>query len=169
MVRAMEQTVRELKELTQGLGRDALLKQLGPFVLVQRPFAPQPHAARNVTAPMGRRPTASVDFEDLWVLTLPPIRARDSFTLGRGAECDVVIDEKTVSSVHAKIDWADLGPSHRAAMLHDLKSSNGTLLNGDPVKPEEPKLLHDNDAVDIGSVRLIYLLADTFLKRMGRR
>jgi hypothetical protein len=165
----MEQTVRELKELTQGLDRDALLKQLGPFVLVQRPFVPQPRAlTRNATAPLGKRPTASFDFEDLWLLTLPPIRQRDSFTIGRGAECDLVIDEKTVSSQHAKIDWADLGPSHKAAMLHDLGSSNGTLLNGEKVLAVTPKLLKDNDALDIGSVRLLYMLADTFLKRIRR-
>lgn len=166
----MEQTVRELKELTQSLSREALMQQLGPFVLVQRPFVPQPRVmARGVTAPLGKRPTASFDFDDLWVLTLPPVRSRDSFTIGRGAECEVVIDEKTVSSLHARIDWADLGPNHQAAMLHDLKSSNGTLLNGDKVKPEEPKLLRDNDAVDIGSVRLLYMTAETFLKRMGRK
>ncbi|MFT3836707.1 MAG: FHA domain-containing protein [Myxococcaceae bacterium] len=166
----MEQTVRELKELTHSLTRDALLQQLGPFVLVQRPFTPQPRAmARGVTAPLGKRPTASFDFEDLWILTLPPVRSRDAFTIGRGAECDVVVDEKTVSSVHAKIDWADLGPNHRAAMLFDMKSSNGTLLNGDKVSPDEPKLLRDNDAVDIGSVRLLYMTTDTFLKRIGRK
>ena len=157
--------MRELKELTAGLDAPALIMQLGPFVLVQRPFVPQPRAMhRTVTAPLGKRPSSTVDFEDLWVLTLPPVRESDSFVIGRGAECDVVIDEKTVSSQHARIDW-----SKGDATLTDLKSSNGTLINGTPAKADLPQRVQDNDAIDFGAVRVLFLKVETFLKRMGRR
>ncbi len=157
--------MRELKELTKGLDAAALIMQLGPFVLVQRPYEPQPRALhRGVTAPLGRRPTATVDFDDLWVLTLPPVREADAFVIGRGAECDVVIDEKTVSSQHARIEW-----SKGEATLTDLDSSNGTQVNGKPAKGGVTQAVQDNDAIDFGAVRLIFMKVDTFMRRMGRR
>jgi hypothetical protein len=92
-------SVRELKELTRSLDVTALERQLGPFVLVQRPTVGVPNRASSlVTKPLGKvAPSRGVfDFEDLWVATLPPLSSRDSFVLGRAPDCDVVIDEDTV-------------------------------------------------------------------------
>ena len=56
----------------------------------------------------------------------------DSFTIGRKAENDLPIDDPTVSSRHAKIVRVQ-----SVYFVEDLKSTNGTAVNG---KPAEEKL-----------------------------
>ena len=48
--------------------------------------------------------------------------------LGRGAECEIQIDELDVSRVHAAV-WSSGGQ----LVIEDLGSSNGTFVNGEPV------------------------------------
>jgi pSer/pThr/pTyr-binding forkhead associated (FHA) protein len=63
--------------------------------------------------------------------------ARDSFTIGRRVDNDLPIDDHTVSSHHAKIVRVQ-----SVYFVEDLKSTNGTTLNG---KPIERAQLHDAD------------------------
>ena len=159
--------VRELKELTQRLDLPALEKQLGPFVLVQRPRSAPPANRANTLETKslaGKVPRSKTvfDFEDLWVATLPPMSSRDSFVLGRSPDCDVVIDEETVSKTHARIDWQD-----GAATLSDLGSSNGLLLN--TVKVKGTVKLGDNDLIALGTVEMFFMLVATLRRRMGVR
>jgi pSer/pThr/pTyr-binding forkhead associated (FHA) protein len=53
------------------------------------------------------------------------------FTIGRGDDCDLVLDDPKVSRRHAAIS-PGVGP---ARILHDLGSANGTLVNGAAIKP----------------------------------
>jgi len=105
-----------------------------------------------------------LDFEDLWVATLPPIRELDALLIGRTADCDVVLDEGTVSKHHAKIVW-----TRNKAVLEDLASRNGTLLNGSKVPANRPQQLNDNDAIDFGGVMVLFLEVATLRRRMGLR
>jgi hypothetical protein len=162
-------SVRELKDLARRLDDEAFARQLGPFVLVQRPLnVSPPNAVENralllPTRPLRRVPRQSVlDFEDLWVATLPPMVEHDSFFIGRAPDCDVVIDESTVSKRHARVDW-----SGTAATLEDLGSSNGTFVNG--TRLSRPATLRDNDAVDLGGVQVFFLLVATLRRRMRGR
>lgn len=160
-------SVRELKTLAASLDDQALVKQLGPFVLVQRPFEPSSGASagpglattRRLSPPKKR---SVLDFEDLWVATIPPMEEMDSFSIGRAPDCDVVIDHESVSKRHARIDWLT---SH--AELEDLGSSNGTFLNGQKVRARS--MLTDNDALDFGTVQVFFLLTATLRRRMGDR
>ncbi|MBL9037570.1 MAG: FHA domain-containing protein [Archangium sp.] len=162
-------SVRELKTLARGLDDQAFVAQLGPFVLVQRPFTKERKSGAievgpKVTRPLKSRKAASVfDFEDLWVATLPPIGTRDTFTVGRAADCDVMLDEGTVSKHHARIEWHG---TH--AELEDVGSSNGTFVNGQRVNANTRVRLRDNDAVDFGAVQVLFLEASTLRRRMGR-
>src|SRR5947207_48879 len=54
------------------------------------------------------------------------------FTIGRGDDCDLVLDDPKVSRHHAAIT-PGVGS---VRFLHDLGSANGTLLNGKPIKPQ---------------------------------
>ena len=72
----------------------------------------------------------------------------DSFTVGRKPDNDLPIDDHTVSSRHAKIVRVQ-----SVYFLEDLKSTNGTAVNG---KPVERAQLHDADVITIGQHRIIF-------------
>ena len=52
-----------------------------------------------------------------------------TFTIGRAPDCDVVVNDASVSRRHAEIRWHD-GAWH----LHDLGSRNGTYVDGEKVQ-----------------------------------
>ena len=151
--------VRELDERN-------FVKQLGPFVLVERPYAKEEVStgAPKVTQPLRKatkRRASVLDFEDLWVATLPPMSQHDVFSIGRSPDCDVVLDEGTVSKHNARIHW-----SNDQAELEDLGSSNGTLLNGKKLAASARLRLGDNDAIDFGNVQVYYLECITLRTRL---
>lgn len=67
--------------------------------------------------------------------------------IGRSPGADIVIGDDFVSGKHARIT-----PAGDSAVLEDLGSTNGTLLNG--VRVTAPQMLRAGDAIDIGAVRL---------------
>lgn len=69
--------------------------------------------------------------------------------IGRQAECVICLPSSTVSRRHAQVR-REGGQYH----LQDLNSTNGTLLNREPVIGEE--LLHDRDEIGVGIYRLIF-------------
>jgi pSer/pThr/pTyr-binding forkhead associated (FHA) protein len=72
----------------------------------------------------------------------------NSFTVGRKPDNDLPIDDHTVSSHHAKIVRVQ-----SVYFLEDLKSTNGTAVNG---KPVERAQLRDADVITIGQHRIIF-------------
>ena len=74
--------------------------------------------------------------------------ARETFTIGRKADNNLPIDDHTVSGHHAKIVRVQ-----SVYFLEDLKSTNGTFLNG---KPIERAQLYDTDVITIGQHRIIF-------------
>ena len=70
--------------------------------------------------------------------------------LGRGPECDIRLDDPLVSSRHALINRA--GDSYT---LEDLKSRNGTALNGERVFGSTT--LRPGDRVELGGHPLLFL------------
>lgn len=73
---------------------------------------------------------------------------RDSCTLGRHRNNDVVITDPKVSSFHARIDRTPEG-----YVVHDLGSRNGTFLNGRRIGEGR---LTTGDELRLGTARLIY-------------
>lgn len=69
-------------------------------------------------------------------------------TIGRRASNMLVLDDLTVSGEHA---WLMVG--QHEAVIQDLGSRNGTLLNGAPIARA---LLSDGDCIDIGVYRLVF-------------
>ena len=71
--------------------------------------------------------------------------------IGRSADCDLVIPDRQVSRYHARIRRAESG-----FMLEDLRSKNGTHLNGQRIS--EPARLQDGDIIQVAlAVRLAFL------------
>ena len=73
----------------------------------------------------------------------------DSLTIGRSEHNDLVINDSFVSHEHACIS-----KSKHNYLLADLSSTNGTLVNGQPV--EEEIALADGDVIQIGAVTLTF-------------
>jgi hypothetical protein len=67
--------------------------------------------------------------------------------IGRSPGADIVIGDDFVSGKHSRVT-----PAGDGAVLEDLGSTNGTLLNGKRV--EAPQSLREGDSIDIGAVRL---------------
>jgi pSer/pThr/pTyr-binding forkhead associated (FHA) protein len=74
--------------------------------------------------------------------------ARDTLTIGRKADNDLSIDDHTVSGRHARITRVQA-----VYFLEDLKSTNGTYLNGKSIDRAQ---LRDADIVTIGQHRIIF-------------
>ncbi len=71
-----------------------------------------------------------------WVLE------RDVMIIGRGSDCDIVLPERAVSRVHARIERRSQG-----YLLIDMGSRNGTHVNGQEIT--QPYLLQDGDEIQI--------------------
>jgi hypothetical protein len=67
---------------------------------------------------------------------------RRTITIGRSSECDVVLDDRQVSRIHARIAFRE---DHYE--VEDLNSKNGTHLNGRDVIGAQP--LHDGDEIQV--------------------
>ena len=69
---------------------------------------------------------------------------RERTFLGRGGHCDVIINLPSASREHACITRKE-----SKFFIADLKSRNGTAVNGQLIEPEAPFPLHDNDKIKI--------------------
>lgn len=67
--------------------------------------------------------------------------------IGRDPLCDLQISESSVSSQHARLSY-----HHNQWWVDDLRSRNGTLLNGEPVM--SAVVLTNNDELHCGGARL---------------
>jgi len=73
---------------------------------------------------------------------------KDVVTIGRLADCDVVLSDKGASRRHAQVRTKE-----GTSTLSDLGSTNGTKLNGQQV---ESRVLEDGDRITVGSTLIEY-------------
>lgn len=161
-------SVKELRALGTSLSEAKFRRQLGPFVLIQRPPSPESSAVleptRTADPGMIEQGMLSLlfEFEDLLVATLPPLGETDSLMIGRLPDCDVVLDEASVSKQHAVLQWNE---AERRCTMKDLGSRNGTFLNGTIIMKREVTL-RDGDILSVGYVQFWYLLTETLYTRL---
>ncbi|MFA9276139.1 MAG: FHA domain-containing protein [Candidatus Aquirickettsiella gammari] len=80
---------------------------------------------------------------------------RARLNIGRRPENDLVLDHLAVSGRHAAIDTTSEG-----AYILDLGSTNGTSVNGQPIKKH---LLHHDDVIEMGKYQLKFVVeADNY-------
>lgn len=78
-------------------------------------------------------------------------------TIGRDAQCEVLISDRQVSRLHARLILTQKG-----VLLEDLDSKNGTHLNGQRLT--EPQILQDGDSIQIALIQhFTYLSSDATL------
>lgn len=75
---------------------------------------------------------------------------RPIIVIGRGSESDIVINDASISRRHVQISRQGTGD-----FVQDLRSRNGTTLNGEPLY--YPRPLHPGDIVCLGNIRLEYM------------
>jgi hypothetical protein len=144
-----------IEEFERALPGPWLVWEAGPW----RP--PPPDRATMVTSGLRGR-TSSADA--LAIEVSPRIgRARfEGVRLGRGSENDLVVDDGTLSRAHLL-----LRPGDEAWTLEDLRSSNGTRVDGEPVGVK-PVALQSGSRIEAGSVRLTFYDARGLYLRLKR-
>ena len=88
-----------------------------------------------------------LSMEGLVLKEIPIVRERTS--IGRKPHNDIQIDNLAISGEHAVIVTVI-----NDSFLEDLDSTNGTMVNGQPVKKH---FLQDGDVIELGKYRLKYL------------
>ena len=78
---------------------------------------------------------------------------KDKTTLGRRPYNDIVIDNLAVSGEHAVLEVVGA-----EVFIEDLHSTNGTYVNGKPIKRQT---LRHNDTVEVGKYKLKFVVEDT--------
>lgn len=171
-------TVQEMRSLARSLPLEKFKKQVGPFALIQRPPG---QSNPNETDKMGLPPAAMTTrmskpgdasagalallfgFDDLHVATLPPLSGVDELSVGRQPDCELIVDDPSVSKRHAVIRWDEKA---KRCTVKDLESTNGTFLNASiMVRRETP--LRDGDIVSFGEVQFWYMLAETLHAKLA--
>jgi FHA domain-containing protein/uncharacterized protein DUF4388 len=76
----------------------------------------------------------------------------DLYAIGRDEKNEIVIDDGTVSTVHARIARTTQG-----FIIEDVQSRNGTFVNGEKI--DAPRLLADGDTLRFGKVVFTFNVA----------
>ena len=170
-------TVQELKSLARSLPLEKFKKQVGPFALIQRPPGQSnPNETDKMGLPAGAQVTrmskpgdASAGalallfgFDDLHVSTLPPLSGVDELSVGRQPDCELIVDDPSVSKRHAVLKWDEA--AKRCSVL-DKGSTNGTFLNAS-IRVRKETILRDGDIISFGEVQWWYLLTETLYARL---
>jgi FHA domain/Domain of unknown function (DUF1707) len=116
---------------------------------------PAPQSA-GASAAVRRAATASMGQAPARVLPYPlhfPRGTGSSFSIGRDAQCDLAIDHMSVSRRHAQLDRTPDG-----WLLSDLRSTNGTRLNGWRLRGQVP--VRPGDLVRFGDLEVYFLPGD---------
>lgn len=78
-----------------------------------------------------------------------------SVTIGRSWHCDIVLEDKRISGNHVKVFWKD-----SVYFVEDLKSSNGTAVNGKALE-SQAQMLRDGDEIELAGVcKIRFILRD---------
>ncbi|MDT7688063.1 MAG: hypothetical protein QOJ70_2093 [Acidobacteriota bacterium] len=123
-------------------------------------------------SPQGSRAAARVRHPALVflrgeLLAAPIPLERDEVTLGRALEADVRVNDARASRIHARINVEhDPASGETHYRLQDLGSTNGTLLNGEPV---HEAYLQDGDKVTVGEQLLRFALLDDIDREYQRQ
>jgi pSer/pThr/pTyr-binding forkhead associated (FHA) protein len=73
--------------------------------------------------------------------------------IGRSSSADLVLQDPLVSGRHAQLRWQD-----GVAILDDLRSTNGTLVNGQRVTSSHA--IRPGDVIQMGHTKLLFQRAD---------
>lgn len=102
----------------------------------------------RAAAEIGRLLPMRVSLEVVEVGGTRAYEGRPPFEVGRGRELDLALRDPEASRRHARFESRD-----GVVYVNDLKSSNGTFLNGRRI--EDSIEVREGDAIDVGTTRLV--------------
>jgi len=165
-------SVKEIQSLAASLSEDQFKTQVGPFALFRRPppsLELSDYFVVNEKAPTEKMSQTVLsllfEFEDLAVATLPPLKGIDELSVGRQPDCDLIIEDSSVSKRHAILRW---NAEQKRCSVADLGSSNGTFLNASS-GVERETVLRDGDILSFGDAQFWYLLTETLYGKLSRQ
>ncbi|WP_166876670.1 MULTISPECIES: DUF3662 and FHA domain-containing protein [unclassified Salinibacterium] len=74
--------------------------------------------------------------------------AKGRTVIGRGSEADITVDDPGISRKHVEVLW-----DGTRGQANDLNSTNGSKLNGEPLRSA---LLEPDSVIDIGRTRIVF-------------
>ncbi len=74
----------------------------------------------------------------------------------RNATWDISLQDRAVSRPHCRISCEAPGEPDAPWTITDLGSANGTLVDGVPIPPNEPQVLHDGAVLTIGETTVLF-------------
>ena len=77
-----------------------------------------------------------------------------TYTVGRADDCSILLENGSVSSHHLQFS-----PDERGWIVQDLKSSNGTAVNDQPLDPAQPVLLTGDTQLNLGGEVILFFQA----------
>lgn len=167
--------VKDLYPLAANNSVEQFIRRMGPFVLIQRPPAPVLAAVANqlgqgrTLGAVHRSRLANemlamlVGFKFLQVANLPPLEHSATLLVGRLPECQILVEEPSVSKRHAVLRW---DAEQRHCYLEDLDSTNGTFVNARQI--HEEVLLSDGDSISFGDSPFLFMLSGTLHEHVLR-
>ena len=109
-------------------------------------------AFRRTTAHLGPRAFLIQIYPPGYGIDPPFALGERALVLGREKDCDLVVNEPSVSCYHVRLE-----PHNGKCLVVDLGSTNGTLLNGIEVRRAA---LRDGDSLRLGDVIFRFLIGD---------
>jgi S-DNA-T family DNA segregation ATPase FtsK/SpoIIIE len=79
--------------------------------------------------------------------------SRAGVTVGRGPDCDLRLDDDTISGCQLAVTMPE-GGDGSAALVEDLGSRNGTTVAGQPIEPHLPVRVEVGAAIGVGAAEL---------------
>lgn len=151
-----ETTLRDIIARAAGLSRAELAADLGALVLVgakpdeaARPSVFQyttEHSRRSVPSPIDQL----LDGVVYRLKKRDGARLSDQVLLGRASSNDVVVEDTSISKLHARISLEPSG----ALRIADAKSTNGTFVDGRQLGDGESVVLRAGAELRLGDVAL---------------
>ncbi len=107
-------------------------------------------------------PTIKVRIPEAWLCFSNGAQAGQRFPIGKGVSIgygkkknDIHLDDPYVSRAHARVDR-----QKELYELMDLKSKNGTKVNGKKIEPYVPTRLTKGDQIEVGDTVLVFEMED---------
>jgi hypothetical protein len=126
-------------------------KHPGPWLVWEAgPWRPPPADRATLADTGGHGRTSSGDALALEVSPRPGRAGFEGIRLGRAPENDLVVDDGTLSRTHLLLRC-----ENGRWTIEDLRSSNGTLVDGTPVDGK-PVLIEAGTRIEAGSVRFTF-------------